>query len=223
MKLNPVPVAFLLLCAALEASNLKVPFLPVAEEVSIVFIAYTLICSQWARFSGLEPALKPGSAGGPEKNMLLASMLWGMGTTLFGLLLLAPGIWFGVRGSLAIVVAAIERRTPKECLKRSEELVKGQFRVALRYAFSGPFVLGAMYYVALLAANLASAALPEPILPVAAWLLDFALMLSISVFHLVCIALLVRLYAYLTVGSEVLVTAPLSEPVSRSTRPVLIT
>lgn len=69
-------------------------------------------------------AWRRGLSAAPR--VLLANLLVVLGTVLLALLLLLPGIWFGVRAALAPVVAALEGRGVS-AIGRSQELVRGRW------------------------------------------------------------------------------------------------
>jgi hypothetical protein len=132
-----------------------------------------------------------------EKRIIAASVSFGLGSALLGLLFLLPGIWFAANACLAAVFACLENCNAGDSIKRSQELVKGHFMTALIYAVFKPFLVWtAMISVYLTVACACKFLLPNLeryMLPV----VEGAMSFCNAMFQLAVFALLVRLYAKL--------------------------
>lgn len=204
-----MPASMLLVLCLIDALFEKIPGLSLGIEIVTIYCSYGIIRRVWARMNAQDSSFTPSEFKGAEARMFGVSLIYGICAILWSLLLIAPGIWWGVRCSVAIVIAALQDTKPMDCLKRSEELVKGQFWQAFRYAFGGP----ALVLLGLIAGIVGIATLqgsfPEnsqTYLIIDKGLAFFA-NVSASYWQLTLMPILVRLYAYLKWDKEV---APLN-------------
>lgn len=196
-KSKPVLALILVGLCALDAINTRIPGLGLVEEMLVIFLSYSMIRAEWAKMNAQTTGFRIEDYKGAEVKMVGVAISYGLLCFLFGLLLVVPGVWWGVRSSLAMIFAALEKCSPRECFKRSHELVKGSFWRVFRYVFGGPLfaflLLIGFYYLILLAAGLSKDHLPPGVDFCAGWMMSVAT----SLFQLAVTYLLIRMYAYL--------------------------
>lgn len=99
-------------------------------------------------------------------RMLGVQLVWGLGTLLCGLLLIAPGIYFALALSLCLQFVVLENESGFAAIKSSWNLTMGKKWQIIKYVVLGPLVLttlvlaaaiGIGLSVAILAPNLDSA------------------------------------------------------------------
>ena len=200
-----------------DSFDFRVPGIAIATEVAVVYIAYGMIRKMWAELNAQNCSFTAAEFKGAEAKMVGVSILYGIYCLLLALLLIFPAVWWGVRNCLGIVIAAIENLKPIESLKRSEALVKGNFWLAFRYAFGGPILILLGLFGSIAGATYAvySAEIPQDTLKVVDFIIAFAGGLSASMWQLLSISLLVRLYAYLKWQKA----AELDDPVNKGFKP----
>ncbi len=212
VKANPIPALILMVLCLVDSTGLKVPGILIAEEIAVVYISYGVIRKVWAKLNAEDPTFEPAQFKAAEAKMVGVSIIYGMGVLCWALLLIVPAFWWGVRCSLAIVVAALENSEPMACLKRSELLVKGQYWRAFRYAFGGPVLILLGILVISACAYTAVDGLPEGATKVGvSGTIDAILSMSASYWQMMIMPLLVRLYAYLKWDKEVALTDPVNK------------
>jgi hypothetical protein len=211
LKSAKIPALIVIALCLVDALGAKIPFIGLMEEVAVLMISYGMIRKIWCGLNAQNPAFTMAEFRGVETKMVGVTFLYGIYCGLYGLLLIAGGIWWGVRNCLALIVAAVEDLKPPECFKRSVALVEGHYWRAFRYAFGGPLIL--FIAVMLLGGVLEAATmlLPKSQEPGADKAIMFVIEVIGSFWQLIVITLLVRLYAYLKWEKDVAATDPINK------------
>ena len=134
---SKLTIAFFAVCI-FDALGPKIPGVELVEIGLLFFIAHDVIQRARAEKEGrpVEEVVK--EAGGAETRMFFNSAIFGVCFVLSSLLLIAPGIWFVSRASLAIIFVSVERKGPIGGFLSSFELTKGHFKKTLTYMFFAP-------------------------------------------------------------------------------------
>jgi hypothetical protein len=115
--------------------------LRITDEFVFTALACVVVNEMWSTVSGA-----PRKEHHRDYDRLLSAwgngLLYGLMVLVGSLLLLAPGIYFAVAGSLGIVFVCVEERGAISALDASWKLIKGSFWKTLRYLLSAPILSG---------------------------------------------------------------------------------
>jgi hypothetical protein len=131
-----------------QAANFPIPFLDWCIELATLFVASSVIV---LAYKELKPDFDEGTVQEKsEKRIISASVWFSLGTFFFSMFFVLPAIWFAVKSCLATVIACLENCSGSASIKRSHELVKGNFMTAFGYAVFKP----SLVWLALMAVDL---------------------------------------------------------------------
>lgn len=200
---NPMLALILAVMCVVENFDIKIPFLALMEEVVILFLAYATIKLTWTQ---IKPQFEfPGQVDfkGVEARVVGVTWIFGWMTILLSCLLIAPGIWWATRSSLALVFVCLENLKPGDAIKQSQQLVRGNFWKTFRYIIGGPLLVLLAVLAAFVAIYAIGGVIAESLNTPknAEYAFDFlygiAASVLCSVWQLSVIPLMVRIYAYL--------------------------
>jgi len=197
---NPIYAVLLIGLSAIDAIPFTFPGLTLAEELIILYISYSVIKLTWARINGLDEKTVLSEFRGAEKRIVGVSFTYGIRCFLYGLLLVVPGIIFGIRSSIALAVTCLEELPINESFKRSSDLLKGNMWTATKYMFLMPL----MFFIFAVGGQIgwsayfdANKSLPSPVdLKVLDHAATFIFSFSVSMLQMCTASVMVRMYAY---------------------------
>jgi hypothetical protein len=104
-------------------------FAKLASMVILLFLAAGLIRETFndGQDDETKQRLTWQQSGTPILTLVLVQVIFFTVLTVLFLMLLAPGVWWATTSCLAIVVAVIEDKGAVDAIKRSHQLVKGDF------------------------------------------------------------------------------------------------
>ena len=191
-----------------QLAGWQIPFLDMGMEIATIFVSASVIA---LTYSKLNPAFKVTDlAQGAETRVFAAGVSYGFRAVLLGFLFVVPGVWFATNNCLATVFACLEDCKAGESMKRSTELVKGNFTRVFIYALFKPFLIwlaiwtifGLLLFMFTKMGNGA-----DKLTQVAEGVLWFVS----AIFQLMLSSLLVRLYVFLKNSNQSLASPAVSD------------
>jgi len=207
---NPVYPLLLVAMAGIDSLPVNIPGIAIAEELIILYVSYAVIKMTWAKINNLDENTVYSEFKGAEKRLLALTFTYGIKCLLLSLLLVVPGIIWGIRNSIALAVTCLEELPVAESFKRSQQLMKGNMWIGCGYMFAMPTFFFALILGGLLGWGMvvdANNAQPNPLdLRSFGFAVTFVFSLLVSCLQLAIASIMVRMYAYtkgrLEQGSE---------------------
>ena len=134
---SKLAIAFFAVCI-FDALGPAIPGINLVEIGLLFFIAHDVIQRARAEKEGrpVEEVVK--ETAGVETTMFFNTFIFGFWFVLLTLLLIAPGLWFVGRASLAIIFVSVERKSAIDGIFSSFDLTKGHVKKTLGYMFFAP-------------------------------------------------------------------------------------
>lgn len=117
-------------------------FVNMASTVVYVALASWLINLVWKENGGDDGELAFKHTSPPLLSLVFLEALYCGAGAFLSLLLVLPGIWWAISSCLAIVFVCVEDRGAVDALKRSHELMKGNYKESFAYLAPNVLLVG---------------------------------------------------------------------------------
>jgi hypothetical protein len=144
VRQSPLIILLLVAASALPEINSFQPltwFLNIVLYVSVLSLSVRMVYETWADLTG-EPRQDPKRDLDKVSNAFGNGIIYGLFYTIGLILLVAPGIYVMVAGSLGIVFVVLEGIKPMPAFRASEQLIKGSWKQSARYLMPPALLFG---------------------------------------------------------------------------------